>query len=57
VPAFALGMALVEPSAVGGWAALNHHGLTEQIPRVITLTTPKRIVTPAMRGSSGARAP
>lgn len=48
---FALGMALVEPSAVSGWAALNHHGLTEQIPRVITLTTPKRIVTPAMRGA------
>ncbi|MGH7269926.1 MAG: type IV toxin-antitoxin system AbiEi family antitoxin domain-containing protein [Polyangiaceae bacterium] len=49
--AFALGMALVQPSAVSGWAALNHHGLTEQIPRVITLTTPKRVVTPAMRGA------
>lgn len=48
---FALGMALVEPSAISGWAALNHHGLTEQIPRVITLTTPKRVVTPAMRGA------
>lgn len=49
---FALGMALVEPAAVSGWAALNHHGLTEQIPRIITLTTPKRIVTPAMRGAT-----
>jgi predicted transcriptional regulator of viral defense system len=48
---FALGMALVQPSAISGWTALNHHGLTEQIPRVITLTTPKRIVTPAMRGA------
>lgn len=48
---FALGMALVEPCAVSGWAALNHHGLTEQIPRVITLTTPRRVVTPAMRGA------
>ena len=48
---FALGMALVQPSAISGWAALNHHGLTEQIPRVITLTTPKRVVTPAMRGA------
>jgi predicted transcriptional regulator of viral defense system len=47
----ALGMALVQPSAISGWAALNHHGLTEQIPRVITLTTPKRVVTPAMRGA------
>lgn len=49
---FALGMALVNPSAVSGWTALNHHGLTEQIPRIITLTTPKRIVTPAMRGAT-----
>jgi predicted transcriptional regulator of viral defense system len=48
---FALGMALVAPSAVSGWAALNHHGLTEQIPRLVTLTTPKRIITPAMRGT------
>lgn len=51
---FALGMALVQPCAVSGWAALNHHGLTEQIPCVITLTTPKRVVTPAMRGALGA---
>jgi predicted transcriptional regulator of viral defense system len=48
---FALGMTLVQPSAISGWAALNHHGLTEQISRVITLTTPKRVVTPAMRGA------
>lgn len=48
---FALGMALVDPSAISGWSALNHYGLTEQIPRVITLTTPKRIVTPSMRGA------
>lgn len=48
---FAVGMALVEPSAISGWAALSHHGLTEQVPRVITLTTPKRVVTPAMRGA------
>jgi len=48
---FSLGMALVQPSAISGWAALNHHGLTEQIPRVVTLTTPKRVVTPAMRGA------
>jgi predicted transcriptional regulator of viral defense system len=48
---FAIGMALVQPCAVSGWAALNHHGLTEQIARIITLTTPKRVVTPAMRGA------
>lgn len=48
---FAVGMALIDPCAVSGWAALNHHGLSEQIPRVITLTTPKHVVTPAMRGA------
>lgn len=48
---FAIAMALVEPSAISGWSALNHHGLTEQIPHAVTLTTPKRVVTPAMRGA------
>jgi len=49
---FAVGEALVEPSAVSGWSALNHHGLTEQIPRTVTLTTPKKVVTPSMRGKA-----
>jgi len=49
---FAVGMALIEPCAVSGWSALNYHGLTEQIPRVITLATPKRVATPAMRGAA-----
>jgi len=49
---FAIGMALVDSCAVSGWSALNHHGLTEQVPRVITLTTAKRVVTPAMRGAA-----
>ena len=48
---FAVAMALVEPCAVSGYAALNHHGLAEQIPRVVTVTTPRRVVTPAMRGA------
>ena len=52
--AFAIGMSLVDPCAVSGWAALNHHGLTDQIPRVLTLTTPRKVLTPAMRGSSRA---
>ena len=51
---FALGMELVHPSAVSGWSALHHHGLTEQIPRVVTLTTPRKVVTPAMRGAVGS---
>jgi predicted transcriptional regulator of viral defense system len=53
---FAVGMALIDPSAISGWSALNHHGLTEQIPRLVSLTTPKRVVTPAMRGAAAADA-
>jgi predicted transcriptional regulator of viral defense system len=49
---FSIAMVLVDPCAIGGWAALNHHGLAEQIPHVITLLTTKRVVTPAMRGAS-----
>jgi predicted transcriptional regulator of viral defense system len=45
-------MALVNPSAISGWSALNRHGLTEQIPQAVTLTTPRRVVTPAMRGAA-----
>lgn len=48
---FVIAMALVNPSAISGWSALNHHGLTEQIPQAVTLTTPRRVVTPAMRGA------
>ena len=54
---FAVGMALVTPSAVSGWSALNHHGLTEQIPTTITLTTPQRVVTPAMRNAVLGKSP
>jgi predicted transcriptional regulator of viral defense system len=49
---FVIAMALVSPSAISGWSALNHHGLTEQIPQAVTLTTPRRVVTPAMRGAA-----
>jgi predicted transcriptional regulator of viral defense system len=51
---FAIGMALVRGAAVSGWSALHHHGLTEQIPRVVTLTTTRRVATPSMRGASKA---
>lgn len=49
---FSIATALVESCAISGWAALNHHGLTEQIPHMITLTTSKKVVTPSMRGAS-----
>jgi len=46
---FAIATALVQPSAISHWSALAHHGLTEQIPRVVTATTPKDVLTPRMR--------
>lgn len=46
---FAIATALVQPSAISHWSALAHHGLTEQVPRIVTATTPKDILTPRMR--------
>lgn len=46
---FAIATNLVIPSAISHWSALNHHGLTEQVPRIVTSITPKNVVTPSMR--------
>jgi len=52
---FAIATAVVEPSAISHWSALAHHGLTEQVPRIVTASTIKDVVTPAMRaGKAGA---
>ncbi|MFA5975941.1 MAG: hypothetical protein WC859_07210 [Elusimicrobiota bacterium] len=52
---FAIATRLVEPSAISHWSALNHHGLTEQIPQAVFAITPTKVVTPSMRSSSSAR--
>ena len=49
VHAFTIATHLVTPSAISHWSALHYHGLTEQIPRVVTAFTPKAVVTPGMR--------
>lgn len=49
---FAIATNLVIPSAISHWSALNHHGLTEQVPRIVTSITPKNVVTPSMRSYS-----
>lgn len=49
---FSMGMALVDPCAISGWAALNYHEFTDQIPQITELTTSKKITTPAMRGKA-----
>src|SRR5215510_6105919 len=48
---FAVATNLVSPSAISHWSALHHHGLTEQIPRQVMASTPKKVVTPSMRAA------
>ena len=57
VPAPVVATALVSPSALAHWSALAYHDLTDQVPVVVTLITPKKVVTPSMRaaGSRGGR--
>lgn len=53
---FAIATAIHVPSALSHSTALNIHGLSEQVPRIITCTTTAKVVTPAMRrGDRGAR--
>jgi predicted transcriptional regulator of viral defense system len=36
---FLIGMELVSPAVIAYWSALNHHGMTEQIPRTVFVAT------------------
>lgn len=36
---FIVAMELVSPAAIAYWSALNHHGMTEQLPRTVFLAT------------------
>ena len=49
---FAIAVHLVKPSSISHWSALHYHGLTEQVPRLVTAFTPKKVVTPGMRRRS-----
>lgn len=46
---YAIATALYTPSALSHRTALQLHGLSEQVPQVITCTTTAKVVTPAMR--------
>jgi predicted transcriptional regulator of viral defense system len=46
---FAIATRVVTPSAISHWSAMNYHGLTEQVPRIVMACTPKKVVTPSMR--------
>ena len=52
---FALAAALVQPMAISHWSALAHHGLTTQIPPMVQVSTPKKVVTPEMREGEAER--
>ena len=39
---FVIASALVEPMYIGYWSAMNHHGLTEQVPQTVYVVTPER---------------
>jgi len=39
---FVIGSALLEPMYVGYWSAMNHHGLTEQLPQTVYIVTTAR---------------
>lgn len=49
VPPLAIATALVAPSAISLWSALSFHGLTDQLPHAVWVTTTKKVVTPSMR--------
>lgn len=52
VPPFVIATAMVSPSAISHFSALAYHDLTDQIPRVVTVSTPCKVVTPSMRRKS-----
>ena len=49
---FVISTSLIQPSAISHWSALQHHGLTEQIPQIVTASTTQKVVTPSMRDKS-----
>ncbi|MYH49022.1 MAG: hypothetical protein F4020_06985 [Gammaproteobacteria bacterium] len=55
---FAIGTSLVTPSAISHWSALQHWGLTEQVPGAVTLSSPRRTFLPTgqVEATHGLRA-
>ncbi len=46
---FAIASALVQPAVISHWSALAHHGFTTQVPRMVQISAPGKVVTPEMR--------
>lgn len=49
---FVIASYLVSPYAIGFWSALNHHGLTEQIPDRVYILSTRRVSKPVRKISS-----
>ena len=52
---FEIATALVDPAIISHWSALQHHGLTEQIPRDVFVLTTKGTWIPRSRESKRRR--
>ena len=52
---FEIAMNLVDPAAISHWSALSYHGLTDQTPRKVFVSTPSRSV-PRVRRATTERA-
>ena len=52
---YAVAVALVQPSVISHWSALAHHGFTTQMPRMVQISVPSKIVTPEMRQGKAYR--
>ena len=46
---FEIAMALVQPAAISYWSALQYHGLTDQVPRIIHILTTTKANVPRIR--------
>jgi predicted transcriptional regulator of viral defense system len=55
IPPFAVAAALVQPAAISHWSALSHHGFTTQVPRMVQISAPGKVVTPEMRRGKAYR--
>ena len=52
---FEIAMAIVHPSAISHWSAMNYHGLTEQAPREVFVLTTTDHAIPRARGANSRR--
>lgn len=49
IHSFAVAARLVIPAAISHWSAMNHHGLTEQLPRNVMAMTTQKVYPPSLR--------